>query len=365
MRTTANRFAVLALALSAVFVSARTGYAQGCIVARSSEQVIGPEGSEGYMGAGEWQFTMGYRHQYSFRHFVGPTEQKQRIQLGNQVMNKINLLDYNLSYNISKRWSASIDAPLLLASRRSNNSPFTTTAQGIGDTVVTAQAWIFDPSESRRGNIQLGGGVMIPTGKDNLTNMVDRFDGKGAQSTLLDYSIQPGGGGWGAVLRWQAFLQVGHESAVYFNGSYTATPQNTNHVQRNANLSSPTAFVSISDQYLLEAGIIRPIKKIRGLSCSVGPRMEGVPAHDLFGENLGFRRPGFAISLQPGIQYARNRNILSISVGKAIYRDRVRSVPDLMTGGHGDAAFADYVWLASYTVRFGSPKMAHTAKANN
>jgi hypothetical protein len=364
-RTTSGRLVCLGLLLGCSFIAVQPAYSQGCIVARSSEQVMGPEGSEGYMGAGEWQFTMGYRHQYSFRHFVGPTEQKQRIQLGNQVMNKINLLDYSLSYTISKRWSASADIPLLLASRRSNNSPFTTTAQGIGDAVVTAQAWIFDPGKSRRGNIQLGGGLMIPTGKDNLTNSVDRFDGKGAQSTLLDYSIQPGGGGWGAVLRWQSFLSLGRDSLVYFNGSYTATPQNTNNVLRSTNLSSPTAYVSISDQYLLEAGVMRSIKRVPGLALSLGPRMEGVPAHDLFGENLGFRRPGFAISLQPGIVYSRNRSILSISVGKAIYRDRVRSVPDIMTGGHGDAAFADYVWLANYTVRFGTPKMAHVAKSNN
>jgi hypothetical protein len=254
-----------------------------------------------------------------------------------------------------------VDVPLLLASRRSNNSPFTTTAQGIGDTIVSGQAWIFNPSTSRRGNIQIGLGAMLPTGKDNLTNSVDRFDGKGPQSTLLDYSIQPGGGGWGAVLRWQAFLAVGRDSALYFNGNYIATPQNTNHVQRSTNLTSPTAYVSISDQYLLEAGIVRPIHKVRGLSFSVGPRMEGVPARDLIGDNLGFRRPGFAISLQPGIQYARNKNLVSISVGKAIYRDRIRSVPDELTGGHGDAAFADYVWLASYTFRFGTPKTAHTA----
>jgi hypothetical protein len=26
-----------------------------------------------------------------------------------------------------------------------------------------------------------------------------------------------------------------------------------------------------------------------------------------------------------------------------------------MTGGHGDAAFADYVWNASYSFRFGKP----------
>jgi hypothetical protein len=274
-------------------------------------------------------------------------------------MNKINLLDYNLSYTISRRWSASVDLPLLLASRRSNNSAFTTTAQGIGDVVVTAQAWIFNPSTSHRGNIQIGLGAMLPTGKDNLTNSVDSFDGKGPHSTLLDYSIQPGSGGWGAVLRWQAFLSVGRDSALFFNGNYIATPQNTNHVLRSTNLTSPNAYVSISDQYLLEAGVIRPVHKVPGLSWSVGPRMEGVPAHDLIGDNLGFRRPGFAISLMPGIQYARARNILSLSVGKAIYRDRVRSAPDELTGGHGDAAFADYVWLASYTFRFGAAKAEH------
>ena len=39
-----------------------------------------------------------------------------------------------------------------------------------------------------------------------------------------------------------------------------------------------------------------------------------------------------------------------------IRRDRTRSVPDRITGGHGDAAFADYVWSASYSYRFGTPR---------
>jgi len=30
----------------------------------------------------------------------------------------------------------------------------------------------------------------------------------------------------------------------------------------------------------------------------------------------------------------------------------VKSVPDMMTGGHGDAAFADWVWSASLSHRF-------------
>ncbi len=78
-----------------------------------------------------------------------------------------------------------------------------------------------------------------------------------------------------------------------------------------------------------------------------------MPARNLFpNSNDGFRRPGFAVSAGPGVQYGRGSNILSASVFKAIHRDRTTSVPDEVYGTHGDAAFAQYVWLASYTHRF-------------
>ena len=48
-------------------------------------------------------------------------------------------------------------------------------------------------------------------------------------------------------------------------------------------------------------------------------------------------------------------SLFTFSVGKAIHRDRSRSVPDRITGSHGDAAFADYVWFASYSYLFGGP----------
>jgi hypothetical protein len=104
------------------------------------------------------------------------------------------------------------------------------------------------------------------------------------------------------------------------------------------------------------------LKQVRGLTLTFGPRWEGVPARDLIGDSLGFRRPGFAISLMPGMQYSHGRSLLTAEVGKAIYRNRTRSVPDQLTGGHGDAAFADYIWLASYSVRFGGRHEAHLPK---
>ncbi len=57
--------------------------------------------------------------------------------------------------------------------------------------------------------------------------------------------------------------------------------------------------------------------------------------------------------MEAGFQYARGRQLLTGTVGKAIRRDRTVSYPDSVYGSHGDAAFADYLWLASYSVRFG------------
>ena len=350
-------FPRLAIAVAAVAFTAQGAWAQGCIVARSTSLPAGPETQGGYLQVGEWNVTIGYRHQFSFRHFVGPTEQTYRVQQGTQVMNKINLVNLNLTYQATRRFSFTLDAPLLMASRRSNNSPYTTTAQGLGDVLVTAQGWLWNTTENNHGNVSFAFGMMLPTGKDNVKNRVDAFNGKGPQDIVLDYSIQPGSGGYGVVFQWQSFKTLGTQSQAYFNGTYIATPQNTNNVLRSSTSTNPnTAYNSISDEYLLSAGIAHNIQSVTGMSVTVGPRLEGVPASDLFGKSLGFRRPGFAVSIEPGLQYSRGKSLISASVGKAIYRDRTRSVPDKLSGGHGDAAFADYVWLASYSRRFGGPQ---------
>jgi hypothetical protein len=341
--------AILNLALSV-----QPARAQGCVVARSNGEVGGPQSEGGYLQPGEFDINTGYRHQFSFRHFVGPVEQTYRIEQGTQVMNKINLENFAVTYQLTSRYSVTADVPLLLASRHTHNSPITYTAQGIGDVSFLAQGWIWNPKENTRGNVQLSMGVLLPTGRNHLTNVVDAFDGKGPQTRVLDYSVQPGQGGWGLPLQWIAYKNV-RSNQLYFNGSYLAMFKSINSVLRSstANPLTLTQYNAISDQYLMEAGIAHPISRVKGLTVTFGPRMEGVPARNLFpADNLGFRRPGFAISLEPGVQYVHGRHVFTAQVGKAIHRDRTRSVPDILTGGHGDAAFADYVWLASYSFRF-------------
>lgn len=344
---------VSVLVVSLVLIPNGKLYGQGCILARSTSVEGGPESEGGYLAPGEFDFSIGLRHQFSFRHFVGDVEQKYRVQQGTQVMNKVNLLNFNLDYQLSHRFSFQLDAPLLFASRRANNSPYTLTTQGVGDVVISAQGWVWDPRENSRGNVAFSMGALFPSGRDNVMNTVNRFDGKGPVNTLVDYSIQPGAGGYGILFGWQAFKNLGSSLQAYFNGSYIATPQNTNRVIRSTTAKPLLQQVSVSDEYLLESGVAVPVREVRGLSITVGPRWEGVPAKDLIGGNDGFRRPGYAVSLETGLQYVRGRQFFSATVAKAFLRDRTRSYPDTVYGTHGDAAFADYVWLASYSVRFG------------
>jgi hypothetical protein len=366
-----NKLALAGAAL-ACLSSVQTAFGQGCIISRSNGEVGGPQSEGGYLQPGDFELGISFRHQFSFKHFVGPQEQTYRTEDGTQVENKINLQNYAITYQLTSRFSVTADVPLLLASRHSNNSPIVYTSSGIGDSAVMVNGWVWNPKENTRGNIQFGIGMLAPTGKTNVSNYVDSFNGQGPHTQIVDYSIQPGQGGWGIPLQWVAYKNVGN-SQLYFNGSYTAMLQSVNkNTLRTGAAANPLTLLqynSISDQYLLEAGIAHPVPHVKGLTFTFGPRMEGAPARNLFpGDNLGFRRPGFAISLEPGFQYARGGSVLTAQVAKAFYRDRTISVTDALTGGHGDAAFADYVWLASYSYRFAgfhhTPPADHAAMPN-
>ena len=358
---------LIALSLIAGFSAVPRLRAQGCIVARSPEQILPgidqnglPTGQGGFLQPGHFQLTIGERHQFSYQHYVGDVYQEYRAQLHNQVENRINIVTADLMYQWTPRISFEINIPFLFASRKTQNSPIKYAAQGIGDTILAANAWVLNPKKTHRGNASVGIGVLMPTGNDDVQNTVNSNTtgvGPAVEVTApVDYSIQPGNGGYGMVVQWQGFRAVGNHLIFYTDGDYIASQGDTNGVARGATQSATTPvenYVARSDQYLMEAGVSIPIQQVRGLAIVFGPRDEGVPARNLFpNSNDGFRRPGFAVSAGPGVQYGRGSNILSASIFKAVHRDRTTSVPDEVYGTHGDAAFAQYVWLASYTHRF-------------
>ncbi len=370
-RSTAARLSVLFAAIVVVSLSGSQLWAQGCVIAHSVGQVAGPENNGGYLSPGHFQLTLDYRHLYSFRHYVGTVEQVYRLQGNSEVRNRINLFDAGLTYQITPRWSVEGNVPLQFASRRYfiaahsiNGAPSTDLigdwgVSGVGDISFMGQFWLWDPTKNPSHNIQLGLGVQAPTGRDNIQNNFVEIPGQPAVNATADYSIQPGIGVWAIPASLSAFQTLTKSMQVYFNGSYLVTPSETNGV---ANSSPPgfpppatqNAFVSAADEYLGQFGVAYSFASVHGLTGTAGIRQEGVPAHDLIGGNEGFRRPGYAVSFEPGIIYTMHngRDYLTANIDRAFYRNRVASVPDLQLGAHGDAAFADWLWLASFTHRF-------------
>ncbi|HLY61836.1 MAG TPA: hypothetical protein VKV95_13905 [Terriglobia bacterium] len=266
-----------------------------------------------------------------------------------QVLNQINLETVTLSYQANPRWSFQLNTPFLVSTRVSESNPgHVFDSHGIGDISLTAQSWLWRPPTESRGNIALGFGLKIPSGNDAVKNSF--VTATGTTTSTVDQSIQPGDGGWGIIANFQAFRAV--RKAVFFmDGNYVMEPGDTNGVMtgRKAPLE---AIMSEPDSYLADAGVAYPFPKIRGLAVNFGGRAEGIPARDLIGKSDGFRRPGFAISVVPGFEYSRNKNVWTFNLPIAVYRDRSRSVPDLEDDGHGDAFFASYLWLLTFSRRF-------------
>jgi peroxiredoxin len=294
---------------------------------------------------------------WSYDHFVGPVEQSYRIQAGSQVENKTNIEAVTVTYQITDRLSANANLPFLSASRRSNNAYATFHTSGVADSNAGVNCWLFNPKTVKTGNVSLGVGLLLPTGKDNQQNNVQLTPGGPQTLVTPDYSIQTGQGSWGMVLGWQAFKDLGNQFTAYTDGGYTMTEGGTDGVIRQTGATAPaptialTQYNAIMDQYMVEIGMAHPVPKIKGMTWTLSVRDEGVPARNILGNNLGFRRPGFGVALTPGFIYTRGTSMLQFSVGKAIFRDRTLSVPDEILGGHGDAAFANWVWMAAYTLR--------------
>ena len=279
--------------------------------------------------ASRWQLSLGYRWQDSFRHYVGDVEQKQRETQHTFIENKIHLFDVALSYRVSPRWSLNFGAPIMNADRISHRTHAVTHSAGVGDISIGAKTWIFRPPTESRQNIQVGYSIKLPTGKNNVNNT-----NAAGVTQNVDQSIQ--------------------RFTVFSTGVYLFNPRNTNGVQTGRNLFglSGEDIMSVADQYLWQAGVGYAVPKLSGLAFTLTGRMEGIPARDLIGKEDGFRRPGYAVSVGPGIMFSRGRDTWSASFPFAVRRDRTRSVQDIAAGRHGDAAFADGLVLVNFSRTF-------------
>ncbi len=256
----------------------------------------------------------------------------------------------SLERQITRRWSASVSVPMIFTHRNQLYAPSgRQVVNGIGDATIGVRSWIFKPPTESGDNISVGVSLKLPTGDYRATTRAVRAGQVITASN--DISMMAGDGGTGFIVDISGYKSLPLRMMSYGSALWLFNPRNTNGVSTFRTAPGEQVF-SVSDQYLFRGGVGRPVPWIRGLAGSIGLRMEGVPVRDVFGGSLGFRRPGYALSIDPGLLYARGLYTFSVNGPWALRRDRRRSVPDIARGAHGDAAFADYTILFGLSRRF-------------
>jgi hypothetical protein len=347
------------LIFSVVFMQLKS-IAQGCVAIKGTAGICSrPTDAKG------WEMNINNRYFKSYKHFVGTVEQKQRVKEGSNVINHSFEMDITAIRTINSRWSLAMTLPIMDFGRSSlyehdGLTRHNTHSFGIGDARFSAYRWMFDPKKSHKGNVQLGLGIKLPTGKDNYQ---DYFFKKADSSVLgpVDQSIQPGDGGTGITFEVNTFYNFTHQLGVYASFFYLVNPREVNGTSttRGGAVSATakkynTDVMSVPDLFMTRGGVSYMVNQF---NFSGGVRVEALPSKDLIGGSRGFRRPGYIISVEPSITYVGKKVSFNLSVPVAVKRNRTQSDSDKRrsadTDSHiqGDAAFADYLISAGLTFK--------------
>jgi hypothetical protein len=342
-----------------LFLTKTNVNAQGCVAIRSTGGLCSmAEHPDSTVSGGAWLFNSNSRYYRSYKHFVGNEEQKQRIELGTNVINHSYAQDLTLTRIFNNRWSFSIDVPYLINSRSSlyehgGKERRLTHSNGIGDVSLRAYAWLLNPAKATKGNIQAGLGLKLPTGSYTYSDYFYNTGTNGAKTLgPVDQSIQLGDGGTGIITEINTYYNFSHRLGLYGTFYYMISPREQNGVS-SARGGTPSAkavangsdIMSVPDQMMVRMGANYGVGKF---DLSAGIRYECLPVKDLVGGSNGFRRPGYISSIEPGVAYRVHKFSIYTTVPVAIARNRTQSVPDKIstqltgTNNHGDAAFADY-----------------------
>lgn len=367
---------VLAILALSLFLQFDTN-AQGCVAIRSG---CGANvGGGAILGKGQWQAGTNFRYFHSYKHFRGKHEETERVENNTEVINDSFFLDFLVSYGLSDRLSLNVALPFVYHDRssiyehggnprvdnpdtpedefRAGGTRNTTSSKGLADVRLSASYWLLDPAKSTGSNISLGLGVKLASGdyraQDNFYNQGD--SGDEIVLSGVDQSIQPGDGGYGATIDVQAFHTLSQNVILSTNLYYLINPREYYTLEARGS----SRDFSVPDQYAARLGAL-VMTPIPGLFFYGGGRVEGVPSSDLIGGDEGFRRPGYAISLEPGLSYGVRNTAFNLTVPIAVERNRTQNFSDKASGGHGDAAFADYLINFGFSWRFGGKAASST-----
>lgn len=360
-----KNYSILILILCLLHIIPSDSIAQGCVAIRQFSGLGNAVGQGNMLNQGEWNVSANYRYFKSFRHFRGSHEEPNRIADGTEVINKQHGLDINVSYAFTERLYGIVSLPLQYNERSSlyehnRTERYTSYSQGLGDMRIGAGYWLFSGEKAKKGNTAIGLGVKFPTGDYAATSTFYKGNEGIPTELTVDQSIQLGDGGTGLIVDFQGLWNIGSTNFWYYDGFYMFNPRETNGTLTNRSRQNE-AIMSVPDQFAVRTGVFHSFEKIHGLGASLGGRIEGIPVHDAIGGSEGFRRPGYIISVEPGVSYMLGNVTGTLNVPLAIFRNRTQSVTDIENSTpdnfvQGDAAFADY--LINFTVAVRIPKKA-------
>jgi len=267
------------------------------------------------------------------------------------VENRIYTMNISVLRLLNNGWSVALTLPIS-ANSRTNGADhkgvfsypkYTTHAFGIGDIRIAVYKWILNPSTSKKGNIQAGLGIKLPTGNYGYEDYFVRNDSTRILAPV-DQSIQLGDGGTGITAELSAFYTFGKGFNLYMQGYYLINPRDQNGVSNlkgrqpsPTQIKNSTTVMSVPDQFTLRGGANFELNQF---DINAGIRYESVPENDLLGGNKGFRRAATITSVEPGITYKMKRVLIYGLVGIPIRRNIVQNSQNDMT----PAGFADIVY---------------------
>jgi hypothetical protein len=392
-----NRFFII-LFIAFSFIQLKTS-AQGCVAVRQMGGVnpLCSSNNSYSLSKGEFQIGANYRYFHSWRHFVGREEQKHRQNTrggigadgkdrGNAVNIYSHAIDLNLTYGLTDRIQLYASIPYVHNERSQvlrQKAPVVDTfrysvfAKGLGDIRIGANYWLFEPMTAQKANLNVGLGFKLPTGSHSEVDQAPQSNGT-YRYAVMDQALQPGDGGLGISLELQGFAQVYKGIYAFANGYYLFNPKESNGTFKSApsvvesdngdTLGILTGYniYACPDQYFARAGFMTSVLKSKNLTFSLAGRLEGIPANDVFGGKVAYRRPGYVVAIESGVSYRTGQHSFSLFVPYNIVRDRIQSAADIaeqnlknsvitdktkLVHEQGDAAFADYSINLSYSFR--------------
>ena len=344
-----------AVAAAVLLGTAPQASAQGCILLRQTSPLFGTTGAVD-QEVGTWNITFTGRTSTADHHYNGSVRQIQREIEKTYVVNQQHSMTTTIAYQWSPRLSLNTGIPFVEASwgipsprtggpaARANEN-----ARGLGDITTLARFAFLSPSAGRSWNFVIGGGLKLPTGKSNATDVFPDGNGNNNLERYVDISVNPGDGGWGLILDLQGYKMMGRFT-TFGSSTWLANPKDTGAPSRGNMVTNttPSNVNTVSDQFVFRAGT--SVSVTRHISASIAWRMEGVPRYDLIGPSRGFRRPGVEMYWEPGLTVTSGRHALSFNLPVGYYYNRFRNP---YTGNPGDSTFPEYVNIATYSMHFG------------